>query len=199
MLPSRLVRRSWGTWFKSKELILPFHYFFRLAIYLFMSKVDSSWKTWARENTVLVFFFLLFCEFGEALSVFRPSVLSSSSSSIISCSSSDSLSLGKYVWCDCGLFEGADGGGVSDGERFSALLVELSAEGKARKLVIMGNCVRQVLVFRLQFLLIVLLVNKPRLQLEASQVPCGIKIIHSKTWILWVRKSFNCFQSNYIT
>lgn len=66
------------------------------AIYLFISNVDSSWKTWALENTVRVFFFRLFCELGDALSVFRPSVLSSSSSSMISCSSSDSLlSLGR--------------------------------------------------------------------------------------------------------
>lgn len=123
---------------RRKIIALSFHapvnLFKQSLIYLFISNVDSSWKTWARENTVRVFFLRLFWEFGEALSVFRPSVLSSSSSSMISCSSSDSLaSFGRYVWCDCGDFEGADGGGVKDGERFSVLFVELSAWSRRKK------------------------------------------------------------------
>lgn len=55
---------------------------------------------------------------------------SSSSSSIISCSSSDSV---PSFWlrkagCGCGDFEDAEGGGVSEGEVFSWLFVELSAK-----------------------------------------------------------------------
>lgn len=143
---------------------------------LFISNVDSSWKTWARENTVRVFFFLLFWELGDALSVLRPSVLSSSSSSIISCSSSDSEMcslLFRYVWFDWGDFEGADGGGVSDGDKFSALFAELSAKREARKLVIMVNCARQVSCLRIKFPLIVLLVNNSNKHLysfEAAKV-----------------------------
>lgn len=50
-------------------------------------------------------------------------------------------SLGRYVWCDGGDFDGAEGGGVSDGERFSVLPVELSVRFNNIKLVIMDNCV----------------------------------------------------------
>lgn len=48
---------------------------------------------------------------------------------------------------------------MSDGDKFSALFVELSAKRKASKLVIMGNCARQVSCLRIKFPLIVLLVN----------------------------------------
>lgn len=60
---------------------------------------------------------------------------------------------------------------MSDGDKFSALFTELSA-GEARKLVIMGNCARQVACLRIKLPLIVLLVNNSNKHLysfEAAQ------------------------------
>lgn len=100
--------------------------------HLFKSNVDSSWKTCAREKTVLVFFLRFVCnepfKLGEPLSDGR-SGLSGPSSSIISCpSSSDSFELFKYDDEWRGEDFDAVGGGLSDGDGFSVVFVDELSE-----------------------------------------------------------------------
>lgn len=102
--------------------------YLKILNYLFKSKVDSNWKTCAREKTVLVFFFLFVCiepfGCGDELSDGR-SGLSGPSSSIISCPSSSDSAPCKYAGCGGGVF-GTDEGGLRDGDGFSVVFVELS-------------------------------------------------------------------------
>lgn len=147
---SRHVRRSSGTCKRSKMkegrwaniVFLDSLWYWKLGVkrdqkprsktYLFKSNVDSSWKTCARENTVLVFFFL-FCidplPPGEVLPSPRSGLQFPSSSIISPISSSESHSPPprcEYAGCGGGVFDGCDDGGLKDGDKlFSVLFVEL--------------------------------------------------------------------------
>lgn len=75
----------------------------RKNIYLFKSKVDSNWKTWAREKTVLVFFLRFpWIPFSEPSLQPDGSNDAVSSSPMSGFSSSDSSSCSRYVEWELG-------------------------------------------------------------------------------------------------
>lgn len=80
-----LLRRFWNqifTWVSVRCRLAAKPARSELLKYLFISKVDSSWNTWEREKTVLVFFFLLpKFVFGSLFSSLSKSSLSSTSGS----------------------------------------------------------------------------------------------------------------------